>query len=147
MLSKLFKYNIAHFACHRHQADNLSQSSLLLEDWKSSPFTVSDITSLNLDSVKFAYLSACHTSAMRDFRLLNESICLSLAIQLSGYPSVVSSLWQVSDRHSPEIARTVYEWMLKDGKLNCQRVAERLHKAIRSLRANTSFHSFTDLLA
>ena len=90
VLSELPKHTIIHFACHGNSADDPSQSCFLLED---VPLTVSDITSLNIESAKLAYLSACHTSSMRNFRLLDESISLSSAIQLSGYPSVVGSLW------------------------------------------------------
>ena len=138
VLSELPKYTIVHFACHGYSADDPSQSSLLLEDWKTAPLTVSDLTSLNIESAKLAYLSACHTSAMRDFRLLDESISLSSAIQLSGYPSVVGSLWQVKDSHSAEVARDVYEWILEgDGELDVRRSAEGLHKAVRNLRDRT----------
>ena len=103
-LSKLHEHNIVHFACHGHSADDPSQSHLLLED---SSLTVSDLISLNIESAKFAYLSACHTSTMRNFRLLDESISLSSAVQLCGYPSVVGSLWQVGDKRSAEIAKDV----------------------------------------
>jgi len=133
VLSELPKCTIVHFACHGYPANDPSQSLLLLEDWKDVSLTVSDLTSLNIESAKFAYLSACHTSAMRDFRLLDESISLSSAIQLSGYPSVVSSLWQVRDSDSAEVAREVYSWILNDG-LDAQRSAEGLHKAVRDLR-------------
>ena len=94
VLSELPKHTIVHFACHGYPADDPSRSSLRLKDWKTSSLTVSDLVSLNIKSAKFAYLSACHTSTTRDFRLLDESISLSSAIQLSGYPSVVGSLWQ-----------------------------------------------------
>ena len=140
ILSELPQYTIVHFACHGYSADDPSQSSLLLEDWKIAPLTVSDLISLNIESAKFAYLSACHTSAMRDFRLLDESISLSSAIQLSGYPSVVGSLWQVMDSHSAEVARDVYEWILQgEGELDVRRSAEGLHKAVRDLRDRTRF--------
>ena len=136
-LSELPKYSITHFACHAYSTDDPSKSSFLLEDWKTGPLTVSDLTSLNIESAKFAYLSACHTSAIRDFGLLDESINLSSAIQLSGYPSVVGTLWHVGDNHSAEVARSVYQWILKDGKLDIERSAEGLHKAIRDLRDST----------
>ena len=51
---------------------------------------------------------ASHTSAIRNFCLLDESISLSSAIQLSGYPSVVGSLWEVQHEHSSKVARDVY---------------------------------------
>jgi CHAT domain-containing protein len=76
---------------------------------------------------------------MRNFHLLDESISLSSAIQLSGYPSVVGSLWQVIDRHSAEVAKDVYAWILEGGELEVQRSAEALHKAVRALRNRTRF--------
>ena len=78
--SELSQYSIVHFACHGFSADDPSQSALFLDDWEIAPLTVSDLISLNLDHAKFAELSACHSSAMRGFRLLDESISLSSAI-------------------------------------------------------------------
>jgi tetratricopeptide (TPR) repeat protein len=138
VLSELPKHSIVHFACHAYPANDPSQSSLLLEDWKNVPLTVLDLASLNIKSAKFAYLSACHTSSMQDFNLLDESITLSSAIQLSGYPSVVGSLWQVMDNHSADVAKRIYTWILDgDGGFDCLRTAEGLHKAVSILRDHT----------
>jgi CHAT domain-containing protein len=137
ILSELSKYTIVHFACHGNCEEDPSQSYFHLEDMH---LTVSDITSLNIESAKMAYLSACHTSAMRNFRLLDESISLSSAIQLSGYPSVVGSLWGVNDRHSAWIARDVYASILRDQReFDARRSADALHKAVRDLRDKTRF--------
>ena len=51
-ISELPKYSIVHFSCHGYPADDPSQSSLLLDDWKTEPLTVSDLTSLHIDSGK-----------------------------------------------------------------------------------------------
>ena len=136
-LSELPEAGIVHFACHGFSAEDPSQSSFHLQDWQTSPLTVSDLMSLNIKSAKFAYLSACHTSSMRDVRLLDESISLSSAIQLSGYPSVVATLWQVEDFHSAQVAKDVYKWILEDVGINAERAAEGLHKAVRGLRDGT----------
>ena len=136
-LSKLPTHAIAHFACHGCSESDPSESNLLLEDWETKPLTVLDFVSLNIGSARFAYLSACHTSAMKNIRLLDESINLSAAIQLSGYPSVVGSLWQVKDSSSAEIARAVYEWILEDSNFDAERAAEGLHKAVHQLREKT----------
>ena len=147
VLHELPRHTIVHFACHGNPAEDPSQSCLLLEDWKISPLTVSDLTALNIVSAKFAYLSACHTSTMRNFRLLDESISLSSAIQLSGYPSVVGSLWQVTDRYSAEIARNVYSWIVEgEGRLNVRRSAEGLHRAVCDLRHRSRFRGKHDPL-
>ena len=138
LLSILPKQQIIHLSCHGCSAIDPSQSSLLLQDWKTTPLTVSDLTSLNIDSAEFAFLSACHTSSVRGLNLLDESISLSSAVQLSGYPSVVGTLWQVTDVHSAQVASEVYRWMLgKEGKLDIRRSAEALHWAIHSLRDRT----------
>jgi len=140
VLAELPKHSIIHFACHGYPAVDPSQSSLLLDDWRNEPLTVSDLIALNITSAKFAFLSACHTSSMRNFNLLDESITLSSAIQLSGYPSVVSSLWQISDDHSVKITREIYAWILnKDGGFDTLQSAEGLHKAVSILRENTRF--------
>ena len=138
-LSKLSTHAIAHFSCHGCSESDPSQSSLLLQDWKNTRLTVLDLVSLNIEPAKFAYLSACHTSAMRDVHLLDESINLSSAIQLCGYPAVVGSLWQVRDNSSADIARWVYEWILEGGgsRFDARRSAEGLHKAARQLREKT----------
>lgn len=145
VLSELPQHSIVHFACHGYPADDPSLSSLLLQDWKDAPLTVSDLAAINVGSVRLAYLSACQTSTMRDFRLLDESISLSSAFQLSGYPSVVGSLWQITDSHSAEIARDLYKWILQD-ELDVRRTAEGLHKAVRDLRERSRYITRTDPL-
>jgi hypothetical protein len=142
VLSELPKHSIVHFACHGYSANDPSQSNLLLRE----PLMVSDLTSLNIESAKFAYLSACDTSAMRNFHLLDESISLSSAIQLSGYPSVIGSLWQVKDSHSAQISTRIYQSILQEGTLDIRRSAEGLHKAVRDLRDRVRLKGKTDPL-
>ena len=147
ILSELPQHSIAHFACHGYIADDPSRSGLLLDDWKTASLTVSDLTSLHITSAKFAYLSACHTSAMRNLRLLDESINLASAIQLSGYPSVVASLWQVVDCNLAEIVKDGYSWILKgEGTFDARRAAEGLHNAVRHLRNKMRVKTKTDPL-
>ena len=139
VLLALQNHQIVHLSCHGYSSPmDPSQSRLLLNDWEKSPLTVSDIIALNVQLPQLAYLSACHTASIRDSRLLDQSIHLSSAIQLSGYPSVVGTLWQVSDRHSSAITQDVYNHMLEGtDRLNTQRSAEGLHRAVRRLRDKT----------
>ena len=138
VLSELPNHAIAHFACHGYSAYDSSHSSLFLED---TCLTVSDLVSLNIEAARLAYLSACHTSVTRNVHLLDESISLSSIFQLSGYPSVVGSLWHIQDGHSVEIAKSVYAWILEGGELDTQRSGEGLHRAVRILRDKTRFKS------
>jgi CHAT domain-containing protein len=139
VLSMIPTHQLTHFSCHGYSSPtDPSQSRLLLDDWNAAPLTVSDLTRLNAELPQLAYLSACHTANIADIRLLDESINLTSAFQLAGYPSVLGSLWQVTDEHAPEIARIVYSWMLMDGKLDTLRSAEALHQAVHVLRRKTS---------
>ena len=139
ILSLLHEHNIIHLSCHGQVSpEDPSQSKIFLSDWQTVPLTVAELTSVNIPESQFAYLSACHTSSTRNLRLLDESISLSSAFQLAGYPSVVGTLWQVHDEHSPDVAGQVYASMLDGGnKLNTRRSAEALHQAVRVLREKT----------
>src|SRR5208282_1558903 len=104
----LGKYQIVHFSGHGYVSEvDPSESRLLLSDWQMRPLTVADLMALNIRFPQLAVLSACHSASSRNFRLLSESITLSSAIQLAGYPSVVGTLWSVRDNHSAEIAKDV----------------------------------------
>ena len=140
VLSTILDHQIAHFSCHGMSSpEDPSQSKLILKDWKSSPLTVSDLTSLNMISPQFAYLSACQTAATLDLDLLDESIHLASAVQIAGYPSVVATLWYVTDQQAAKIAQDVYAFMLgRDGILKTQRAAAGLHWAVRHLREETT---------
>lgn len=138
VLANLDKHDIVHFACHGYTAADPSQSGLLLHDWKTAPLTVSDFTLSSVRSASFAYLSACHTSRTGDLKLLDESISLSSAIQLSGYHSVVGSLWQIADSQSAVVAKDLYTGMLAGGtRLNIRQSADSLHRAVRASRERT----------
>jgi hypothetical protein len=114
--------NVVHLSCHGIVSRvDPSQSSFLLEDWKSTPLSVADIISLKIRCPIFAFLSTCHSAATRKLDLLDESINLSSSFQLAGFPAVVGTLWQVTDLHSANVAKDVYQWMLDGKKLNIKR--------------------------
>jgi CHAT domain-containing protein len=92
---------------------------------------------MNIQSAQFAYLSSCHSASSGDIRLLSESINLSSAVQLAGFPSVIGTLWRVDDALSADIATNVYQRMLVDNKLDVGRSAESLHRAALALRDKT----------
>ena len=138
VLSVLGEHQIVHFACHGMLSrTDPSQSALLLADWKTSPLTVAQLTAITLPNPQLAFLSACHTANSKDLNLLDESISLSSAILLAGYPSVVATLWRISDNRSVEVARDVYMRMLQGDELETRLSAEGLHHAVRRLREAT----------
>jgi CHAT domain len=142
VLARLGDHHIVHFSCHGYSwAPDPSKSRLLLKNWREDPLTVADITASNISHGQFAFLSACHSASLGDStnsRLLSESISLSSAIQLAGYPSVIGTLWKVTERDSATVAKDVYVEMLVGNRLESERSAEILHHAVRRLRARTA---------
>lgn len=141
VLSMLNNHEIVHLSCHGSPSESdPSQSMLMLSDWQTKPLTVAHLASQNLQSSQFAYLSACHTASARNLSLLDESIHLAASIQLAGYPSVIGTLWEIRDEHSPLVAKHVYASMLKHGEgkyLEIANAAEALHQAVSFLREET----------
>ncbi|KAK6523161.1 hypothetical protein TWF694_006056 [Orbilia ellipsospora] len=126
---------IFHFAGHGiSDPIDPSQSRLLLDDWQTNPLTVQSLWEQRMqdDPPFLAYLSACSTGATDDAELLDEGIHLTTACQLAGFRHVIGSLWEVSDSHCVEVAKTVYETL--DERMEDESVAFGLHKALRILR-------------
>ncbi|MFI8186201.1 CHAT domain-containing protein [Actinacidiphila glaucinigra] len=127
---------IAHFACHgaSHPADP-SRSLLLLHDHASDPFTVAGLAPVRLDHAQLAYLSACRTAAVSNAELLEESIHLTSAFQLAGFPHVVGTLWEIRDQTAAAVADAFYTHLrTPTGALDTGRSAWALHQAVRDLR-------------
>jgi hypothetical protein len=133
---------IAHFACHgATDSADPSRSMLFLHDHASDPLTVASLSPVDLASARLAYLSACRTasavsaSSVPENGLLDEALQLATAFQLAGFPSVVGTLWEVSDRTAVVIAESFYR-ALRDarGELAVGDAARALHDAVRTRR-------------
>jgi hypothetical protein len=136
VFARLTEATIAHFACHgsSHPTDP-SQSLLLLHDWQHDPLTVASLAPVNLGHARLAYLSACSSALNRNQRLLDESIHLTAAFQLAGFPHVIGTLWEIEDMYAAEIAATFYVGITDSGKaVHTDRAAHALHGTIRALR-------------
>ena len=136
VVAQLPSCTILHFAGHGH-TDNKdpSKSALLLEDWESDPFTVSNLLEMNLreHGLFLAYLSACGTGEIRDERFFDESIHLISACQLAGFRHVIGTLWEVNDESCMDMAKTTYDEIIHGGMTD-ESVCLGLHKATRNLR-------------
>jgi tetratricopeptide (TPR) repeat protein len=135
-----------HFAGHglTDPADP-SESGLVLHD--GVRLTVTHLRSMMLHRKPpfLAYLSACSTGQNRDRALQDEGIHLMGACQIAGFQNVVGSLWAVSDSKCLNVARVVYETIVKDMFMDCEKrassVARGLHLAVRELRIETRLRS------
>jgi len=131
--------NILHFACHGQTAyPEVDRSVLLLQDWEENALTVSDLLALDIRQASLVYLSACHSALYTSEEPLDDPMHISGVFQLAGIPSVVGTLWNVSDSYSANLATRFYRILLEGGKLDIKRSALSLHQAVRELRSVTS---------
>ncbi len=124
---------LAHFACHGVQdLTDPSAGHLVLHD---GPLSITEIAGLRLDAAELAYLSACQTST-GGIQLSDESITLATAFRLAGYRHVIGTLWSISDRHAPDVARKVYQQLKQSetGGIEVGGAAGALDHAVVALR-------------
>ncbi|MBO0914952.1 CHAT domain-containing protein [Streptomyces laculatispora] len=137
VLARLPQCAIAHFACHGvSDRTDPSQSRLLLHDHATTPLTVSALTQVDLAYAQLAYLSACSTADPGRLDLIDESIHLTSAFQLAGFPHVVGTLWPIDDRLAAEIAESFYTRLtpVSPGNPDPTQSAAALHFTIRAVR-------------
>ena len=129
-----------HFACHGIQ--DAVNSGLCLANqrrWK-----LRDIIALSRPRGGLAFLSACQT-AMGYEHLSDEAIHTAAGMLFAGYRGVIGTMWSISDKLAPDVARDVYEHLFRNGtRPDYREAALALHEAIGNLR--DSDVSFTDWL-
>jgi hypothetical protein len=137
VLGRLAGSAVAHFACHGlTDAVDPSRSRLLLTGHENAPFTVAALASVRLDSAGLAYLSACSTALNEVAELADESIHLTSAFQLAGFPHVIGTLWEVDSVVAEAVADEFYARLRDDsGGLDFDKAATTLHHIVRELRA------------
>jgi tetratricopeptide (TPR) repeat protein len=143
LVEELPRHSWAHFACHAvTDQDAPSRGRLLLHDHRLRPFTLADVSALDLGRPELAYLSACG-SARTGFRHADEAIHLASSFQLAGFSQVIATLWPVFDRFALAFATDVYQQLAKDGGGRAS--ARAVHRA--TLNARTLYPSLPGLWA
>ncbi|MFD3659970.1 CHAT domain-containing protein [Streptomyces sp. NPDC058659] len=140
VMAALPDHPCVHFACHGvSEPTDPSAGRLLVHDHATRPLTVRQIARLDLPAARLAVLSACET-ARADGDLADESIHITSAFQLAGYPHAVGTLWPVHDAVAVRVTRLLYRGLRTDGgdgvpTLDDSRTAAALHHAVRECRA------------
>ncbi|GAA1021365.1 CHAT domain-containing protein [Acrocarpospora pleiomorpha] len=136
VLTHLTTCAIAHFACHGlSDPTDPSASRLLLHDHQHDPLTVASLAPITLSHARLAYLSACSTALTSHTDLLDESIHLTSAFQMAGFPHVIGTLWEIADNSAVQIADTFYSTLTTDdGKADTRHTPYALHQSVQSLR-------------
>ena len=139
VLAMMKEADWVHFACHGIQdTENPTESGLCLADRRR--LKLSDIIALSRPHGGLAFLSACQT-AMGDENLTDEAIHIAAGMLFAGYGGVVGTMWSISDKLAPRVARDVYGQLFRNTTRPDYREAARaLHEAIGRLRdSNASF--------
>jgi hypothetical protein len=129
---------IAHFACHgENNPEDPSESRLLLHDHQIAPLTVASLASLHLGNAELAYLSACSTALSEATQLIDESIHLTAAFQMAGFPHVIGTLWPIKDIIAADVADAFYSKLLSapGSPIDTNHAALALHHAVHATRA------------
>ncbi|KAI0088764.1 CHAT domain-containing protein [Irpex rosettiformis] len=106
VLKNMGAYEWIHLACHGGQnSQDPTQSEFALHD---GPLKLSALMNKELPIAELAVLSACQT-ATGDEKLSEEAVHLAAAMLNVGYRSVIGTMWSISDRTAPEVARRFYE--------------------------------------
>ena len=139
ILSLMKEADWVHFACHGIQdTARPTESGLCLADGRR--LKISDIIVLSRSRGGLAFLSACQT-AMGDKGLSDEAIHVAAGMLFAGYGGVIGTMWSISDKLAPDVARDVYQQLFRNGTRPDYREAARaLHGAVGRLReGNASF--------
>ncbi|MET9530795.1 CHAT domain-containing protein [Streptomyces sp. NPDC006649] len=133
LVEELPRHTWAHFACHAvTDQESPSRGRLLLHDHRLHPFTLADVSGLDLGRPELAYLSACG-SAQTGLRHADEAIHLASSFQLAGFSHVIATLWPVFDRFALAFATDVYGQLAQDGGGMASATA--VHRATLNARA------------
>ena len=133
VLALMKKADWVHFACHGIQDPvNRTESGLCLADRRR--LKISDIIALSRPHGGLAFLSACQT-AVGDERLSDEAIHIAAGMLFAGYGGVVGTMWSISDKLAPEVARDVYAQLFRNGiRPDYRGAARALHDVIGRVR-------------
>jgi hypothetical protein len=113
-----------HFGCHA-SSDPAEPSGGTLHLPSGQELPVLEICRIQPRSARLAFLAACGTSQASQ-RLADESIHLSSAFLLAGFPEAVGTLWKIDSTDADRIAKAFYRSLLPP--------ARALHQVIRQLR-------------
>jgi CHAT domain-containing protein len=131
VIDGMSRHNTVHFACHAtSDPTEPSRSTLVLHDYASRPLTPLFMSRHRLDDMHLAYLSACSTTRTSEL-LREESIHLSSAFQLSGFRTVIGTLWPLNDAVAVRVVRQFYAGL---GGEAGGSAAVALHRSVRLLR-------------
>ncbi|CUA75824.1 Serine/threonine-protein kinase MRCK gamma [Rhizoctonia solani] len=139
VLDAMEHHDWVHLACHASQnVEDPTKSGFHLHD---GTLDLATITGRSFKNKGLAFLSACQT-ATGDEQLPDEAVHLASGMLMTGYPSVIATMWSVSDEDAPFVADKVYGQLMKVGNIGDGEVGRALHNAVAELRGRIGEKEF-----
>jgi CHAT domain-containing protein len=122
-----------HLACHgiQHPTSGMNSAFALF----NGELKLGQIASKRVPIGRFAFLSVCHAAAGLP-TLPGEALHLAGGLQFAGFPSVIATMWGISDEDAPIVAEYTYQYLFRNGLQCCDpsEAATALNHAILRLR-------------
>ncbi|KAG9088253.1 hypothetical protein FRC06_002151, partial [Ceratobasidium sp. 370] len=131
VLAALDDHSWVHFACHASQ--NTAKPTASAFHLHDGPLDIATITQKQLKHSDLAFLSACQT-ATGDENLSEEAVHLAAGMLMTGFRTVIATMWSIDDADAPLVADKFYAYMLDKGIPRENKAARALHYAVRCLR-------------
>ncbi|KAG9096211.1 hypothetical protein FRC06_008904 [Ceratobasidium sp. 370] len=139
VLDGMHDHSWVHLACHASQnLDDPTSSVFYLHD---KVLDLATISQAPFKHAGLAFLSACQTAAGVE-NLSEEAAHLAAGMLMSGFPSVIATMWSVRDQDAPVVAEQVYARLLKDGVASTANASRALHEAVGYLREHIGEDKF-----
>jgi hypothetical protein len=134
VLDGLANASLVHFGCHA-TSDPAEPSGSVLHLPGGEPLPVLEICRTQTAEARLAFLAACGTSQTSE-RLPDESVHLTSAFLLAGFPQTVGTLWEIDAADAAEVTGDFYRTIatregVPDGTLPAARA---LREVVRKLQ-------------
>ncbi|KAG9123833.1 hypothetical protein FRC07_013820 [Ceratobasidium sp. 392] len=139
VLSALKTTSWVHLACHASQ--HVSDPTASAFHLHGGQLSLTAIIREPLPNADLAFLSACETAAGAE-TVPDEAMHLAAGMLMSGYRTVVATMWSIKDMDAPVIAEHFYSQVLEGGVPNSGKAARGLHEAVRHLRESVGEKEF-----
>ncbi|KAK7052651.1 ankyrin repeat-containing domain protein [Favolaschia claudopus] len=131
-----------HFACHAIQdSAEPTQSGFMLHDGLLTLRNLMHDRKIG-GRKDLAVLSACQTGA-GDTRMPEEAVHLAAGMLMTGFQSVIATMWSIKDSDAPIVMKVFYSYLLNNAKGDTAQSAYALHHAVEELRNQVGVKSFS----
>ncbi|KAG8725159.1 hypothetical protein FRC09_007148 [Ceratobasidium sp. 395] len=140
VLAAMQQHSWIHLACHASQ--DISDPTASAFQLRRGNLDLATITRKPLPNAELAFLSACET-ATGDEKTPDEAVHLAAGMLMSGYRTVIATMWSIRDEDAPIVAKHFYSQLFEGGIPDSGKAAKALHDAVGHLRMKIGEKEFS----